>query len=824
MQTLLFLFLLFFLPIAHGAVEVWSVTVMHIVSIVIVALWILSQIKDGQIKFHRTPLDLALFAFLLLAFLSLSYSVYPYSSRIQLYKIFNYIAIFYLLINTIKDNKKLLVLVWIVAIFGAAYAIFGLILVEGNLLGFNIFSSRRNWISLTYVNHNHFAGYLLMIIWLCLGLALSYRGAKRALLICLGISIAVAILFSLSRGGAIGLLGGMFFFFTIIAFCRGRQRFLWLLPVFFASVLLATTLLGGFDPVFEKINTLKVPTISGRGRFEIWDNTLILIKDNLWFGTGIGTFQYSYPRYQTGSINSFYSHAHNNYLELAAEMGVAGTMSVIICLITLFSQAIKKLIRQSDRQLQAIGTGALAGCFSLLIHEITDFNLHIPSNAFIFAVCAAIAFISAYADSKTPLALINIKLSSKRKVIFCFIFFLLFSLSLSAAISPFLGNIYHKEAKELQKTGNYDLAADTLEKAAFVDPGNADHFAAMGDLMVARAGVTGTSTEKRSFYLKSLNYYESAINSCQVRGYYYTKKAFILQLLGRLKEAEKAFQNALYLSPMNTFTHYNLGTFYLEQGELSNAYKNYREFLLLEQNDITAVLDEIWGVSPDYNSLKQAVPDIAFLRKELADFLYNKGEDQAAATELAYASLLEPTAEELAYAFSEDPDIINAMVHLKRIYNDKKYHEALTVVKKYLKQFGNNIYLQDQMALIYGELGMFDESISIYNQLITKYQHNYTPYNIFNRLYNDDSSPAWLYIRLAGIYSKAKLYQKAIETLQKGIKQWPDNSTLHHQLGYVYIKISQRQDAIDQWQKCLEVDPVFIPCKNALNNILKEPG
>ena len=138
--------------------------------------------------------------------------------------------------------------------------------------------------------------------------------------------------------------------------------------------MLTVTLLGGFDPVFERMSTLSIPTITGESRLGVWKDTLNMIKENPWFGRGIGTFKYIYPRYQTELINFSFNHAHNSYLELTSEIGIIGILSCLLIIAILFIGGIKRLTAQHDKQLQAIGIGSLAGCFSVLMHEITDFN------------------------------------------------------------------------------------------------------------------------------------------------------------------------------------------------------------------------------------------------------------------------------------------------------------------------------------------------------------------------------------------------------------------------------------------------------------------
>ncbi|MBI5675294.1 MAG: tetratricopeptide repeat protein [Nitrospirae bacterium] len=766
---------------AHGAVETWSVAVMHTVTIVIVMLWILSMAKENNLIFYRTPLDLPVMLLLLITVISTSFSVYPYASRIHAYKIINYVLIFFFLINTTKNKRDIINLVRTIVVFGGVYAIAALAFVKGNLLGFKIFSLEQNFIALTFVNHNHFAGFLEMVIWLCLGLVLSYKGIKHIILICLGMCIAVAILFSLSRGGTIGLLGGLLFFIIITAFCRGGKKSITIFLIFSAVVLLAVTLLGGFDPVFERMSTLKAPTISGESRLGVWKDTLIMIKENPWFGRGIGTFKYVYSRYQTESIMFSFNHAHNSYLELTSEIGIIGILSCILIIAILFIGGIKRLIAQHDKQLQAIGIGSLAGCFSVLIHEITDFNFYIPSNAFLFAVCAAISLISTQIHINKPFHLMHIQLLDRRNGLFYFVILLLSILSIAGVLSPFIGNMHHKEAEEQMMLKNYDVAYNALKSAIFVDAGNAEHIASMGDLMVKNAAATGDEAKKRIFYSNAITYYDDAIAACPVRGYYYTKKAFSLMKLDKSKEAEEAFNKAVYLSPMDASNYFNIGTFYLGQGDTDKAYQEYKKALRFDENYLEPILDMIWEVSPYYDSLSQSVPETAELRKSFANYLFKKELYNAGNKELSFASSLEPTEEKLAASLAQK------------------------LGKSYLNR--NDI----EMAKIYEKAGIYDKAISIYNQLITKYRYNQQSSGFFQRFFHDESDAQLLYTALANLYSKMGRYQEAINILQEGLKKWPNDKRVQRDMN---IEIATNYTKQAQYDKAV---PIYRQLINAEN-------
>jgi tetratricopeptide (TPR) repeat protein len=804
------------MPVAHGAVEIWAVTLMHATTTVIITLWLLSLIKRGYLIFYRTPIDIPVLIFFSLSFLSIFYSVYPYSSRIELYKLINYALIFYFVINIMREKKKFNLLIWIIAVFGSIYALVGLVLVEGSIIGFRIFS-RDNYISFTFVNHNHFAGYVGMVTWLCVGLALSYKGIRRYFLICLGICNAIAVLFSMSRGGILALLSGIFFMLMSLAFFRGRIRNILILGSFSVMILIVLMGLGGYEIVSERIGTITSPDpiISGKSRLAIWSGTLNMIRDNLWFGTGLGTFAYVYPRYQTDTALGFIRHAHNDYLEIISEIGVIGAFPLLLSAAILFVYGLKKLFNQTDKALQVIGIGALSACFSIMVHEVTDFNLHVPSNATLFAVCAAIAFVSAtHGKSDKAFLQLHIKLSDEKRLLSFIAVVIICSVTLVMVLLPYIGNIYLLKAREHKANKNYNLANKYLEKAIFFDSGNVDHLVETGDIMVNRSHIILEPEKKKTFLLTSLKYYDKALNASPVRSYIYIKKALIQLQLDLFNESETSFKKAIYYFPNWSMTYYNLGSFYIRKGELSKALNEYGIFISLQRQDknfiqyLEMALNEIWEVSKDYNELRKIIPKDYISRMFFAQYLSAKGYSTDSAKEREFALSLKPTIEDLEDSFSRKQTIDNALAHLREIYLKGEFRKALDVGKKYHMQFGDDIQLLIQIARIYEKLGDYDKAIYVYHQIILTTKDTKDEPYIYQKLKKKKFSPVWPYVNIANLYSKSNRYQEAIDTLREGLKLWPDDNhlktKLHLEMAQDYSRQGKYNEAIATYRQLIK--------------------
>ncbi len=112
-----------------------------------------------------------------------------------------------------------------------------------------------------------------------------------------------------------------------------------------------------------------------------------LIKDQRFTGTGPGTYATEFPEYQPAGLGYLFRNAHNDYLHFTADMGLVLIPVILWILFVFFRLGLKNVSGQS-RQTRGFALAALAAVVAILIHSISDFNLHIPANALLFTVIA----------------------------------------------------------------------------------------------------------------------------------------------------------------------------------------------------------------------------------------------------------------------------------------------------------------------------------------------------------------------------------------------------------------------------------------------------
>ncbi len=120
----------------------------------------------------------------------------------------------------------------------------------------------------------------------------------------------------------------------------------------------------------------------------MYQDTFWIFADHPWLGTGLGTLQFIYPRYESQYDGYIVDHAHNDYLEVLADTGIAGGFCGFVFLLLLFGQGNSNLLGAATPFARAFYVGALTACSGFLLHSVVDFNLHIPSNASLFFLIA----------------------------------------------------------------------------------------------------------------------------------------------------------------------------------------------------------------------------------------------------------------------------------------------------------------------------------------------------------------------------------------------------------------------------------------------------
>lgn len=385
-----------FSVLAHGAVENWSVLFLETGAAALFLLWGIRATLLRQVEIHWNWLYLPLLTlggFALLQRL-VGLSVYPYATKIELLKAVAYLLVFFLAVESFRTLEDWKSFVWFLVILGSFVSLLAIVqyfTFNGKLYWFRVLPQGVAPFG-PFVNHNHFAGFVEMIS--PLGLAMLLTGAVRRdkllLVVLLSVLPIGALALSASRGGIISFLIE-FVLLTLLVRKKGEARRQLLMAGGLAVVAVFLAIWLGLGWTVERFEHSTPGDLSRDRRVSIYRDTWQIVRDHPWTGTGLGTFQTVFPRYESYYDHLVVDHAHNDYLEMLAETGLIGGACMLGFVVLLVWQGLSNLRAASNPDSRSLYSGALVGCTGMLIHSMVDFNLHIPSNALLFLLLAAMA-------------------------------------------------------------------------------------------------------------------------------------------------------------------------------------------------------------------------------------------------------------------------------------------------------------------------------------------------------------------------------------------------------------------------------------------------
>ena len=398
--------LLMFGPLAFGAVEPWSTFFLEFGSVILMFLWLHRQSIAGELNIQWNPLYLpmAAFAVLVSAQIVFKLSAYRHDTISEALLYCAYGMLCFLAGQTLLRSSQARKIAVALALYGFAVAAFAL--VQGLAPNGKLYWLRRPSLGGSiygpYVNHNHYAGLMELLMPIPLVISLSRLAGEKER-IAAGVAAAImagTVFLSGSRGGMLSIFAELLAFTVLLL----RQR----VELFrekkaariainlgaFAAVLIAMLVWLGGRNLTARVTSISTETrteLSGGMRLSIDRDALQVFRAKPALGWGLGTFPVVYPQFRSFYTNFFVNEAHNDYLQLLSEMGILGFATMIWFMVILFRRVLPKLAGWRSSVTGAVGLACSLGITGIMVHSFLDFNLQIPSNAALFYVLCTLA-------------------------------------------------------------------------------------------------------------------------------------------------------------------------------------------------------------------------------------------------------------------------------------------------------------------------------------------------------------------------------------------------------------------------------------------------
>jgi O-antigen ligase len=345
----------------------------------------------------------------------------PYDSRNGLLILLTCFIAFFLAYIVSQDRSRKQRLIFALVALGVAEAFYGLAQYLMNVQTIFWFTKKYDLEEATgtYINRNHFAGFLEMILPFAVCLAM-YEGEKllarrkhrsghakkltakltsdvktQAVILWLAVAVVLmaAIVFSRSRMGLLAACASLLVVFGLKML--HRKTLPAVLGVAFVALSLCLAGWIGLRPALSRFESLGQEFSGDQSRLSMWPGTLKLIAEHPIVGTGLGTFPVVYTQVQTTFLTQFVNHAHNDYLEITSDLGIPAALLLFASILFVLLHAVRAFLHGEGRYAPAVSLACVGSIVAILLHSLTDFNLHIPANALLFAVILGLALASA---------------------------------------------------------------------------------------------------------------------------------------------------------------------------------------------------------------------------------------------------------------------------------------------------------------------------------------------------------------------------------------------------------------------------------------------
>ena len=290
----------------------------------------------------------------------------------------------------ISSSRQIWTIIVLVCVTGITQAIYGYFQAFFNLGPEAFIRDTSLRVYGTFGQPNPFAGYINLSLSISLALMLLGSNWRTRLLAGLSaILLAGAEYLTQSRGGEIAIaVAALFIVIVGLPHLRKLMALLALaglgvVEVFFAGWIPAYVL----SPVFKFLGLIQISFVnpsnddySTAERLAHWIAGVHMFLSHPLIGVGIGNYPDAYPSYFITIFVNSLGHAHNYYINIAAETGAIGLTAYLLFLMAIFVTGGSSLraISKKYKNDRALAIGLLAALISVCVHNLVD-DLYVHS-------------------------------------------------------------------------------------------------------------------------------------------------------------------------------------------------------------------------------------------------------------------------------------------------------------------------------------------------------------------------------------------------------------------------------------------------------------
>ena len=576
--------------------EAWLILLMVLSG----GVYLIGFLKEENITYKKNKIPLPLVLLILIVIFSYLKNGFLMSSLQDCIIFLAYFILYFLMINNLQDEsqfKSFTQIFFLTSFFIALYTILHYYNFISYLQEYGSVASligQKNWIS----------NYLALIFPLMFCFYLLEQIKKKKIIYFIALSfLYAALMICQSRGIwislSLSLLFGIFLIFKFNFFNLFKENKKWLI-LLLISFIIITLIYSTDNPLNispltvtqRAMSTFDEKDPSINTRILMWKVTGLMIKDKPFLGGGVGSFKINYLDYQAGFLKEYPEYniywtnakeAHNEYLQIGAEIGLLGLGIILIIILKLYNLFINFLKKEIDNKRKLICWGLLLGITSFLMHSLFDFPLHVPAlgSAFFIILGLTVVYSKNFdlSEERDKERNKNYLMNGEKKrsnnfrlrLLYTILILLIMLLVIDTiVVRPYMAEVYAYQGEKYLENGNYKESLLKYKYANTLNPFNGR--------VLFNLGV--------NYYI--LDIYEEAEQIFKKLKKYYNDKNIYGNLglcyikMGDYQRAEEEFKYAIYLDPQFSKAYSDLGLLYFEKANYDGAIEQWKRILEID--------------------------------------------------------------------------------------------------------------------------------------------------------------------------------------------------------------------------------------------------
>ena len=575
--------LIIFSPLIEGGTTHAPVLIMRLLLLGALTVWAIHQLRVGTIALSRSRLIPVAALFLGWAAFSLWWAPYKNPSIQWFISLLMYAALFGVVLQGVRTSRQVGQVVMVLVGMGLCEGVLGIVqyvwLGEARAKG-------------TFFNPNFFATYEVVVLSIVIGIlsGVPWGQTKRWQNTFLWSTVVItfcAFMVAQSRGALLALVIAMAF---IGCYRFGKIALMILIVSLVAGVVIP-------NPLKQRVIDVAAQDPYAFSRIDIWKNSIERIVDRP-LGIGLGMYQYSSFQYRFPIESNIVRYgkrvesAHNEYLQMATELGVGG-LAIFLFGIVVWGLEAKKFLRsQQERWERGLVTGLVGAVLGILVHGAVDSVFHEPALVILLVVCGGL-ILTLQLIKEPDIARWSVPFSYNPVRV---ALLLLCGIVLAALIiQPAAGWYAHERGQAETHVGQQNLALDWFRRASLVDPGTTGHHDAVARISVQLFHQSGDP----QWLVNAVEEEGQAIEMNPLDGRLPYRLGTIYSLLAEqklskdqrdllLNQAAQAYEQALQADPYSPLSYMALANIRLPQGQVDEAKSWLRRAAATEPNFLPA--------------------------------------------------------------------------------------------------------------------------------------------------------------------------------------------------------------------------------------------